>query len=279
MTVEELIKSGTDILGRERKLEVEVLLASVLHKDRVYLHIHPEEIVSLDNVKIYREGVEKLKENYPFHYLLGKKEWMGYDFKVTEGVLIPREDTRILLEGILSLKGEVKGPLMEVGTGSGILPALIKKEWPEMEIYTVEREAIPYEISGENFRELGVDIERYQGDFLTPLINEGVKGDVLFSNPPYIEGKVFKDLEEEVKKEPEAALVGGEDGLSYYRRFREEYDQVLVPGGYLLLEIGWDQKEAVKKVMEGSDLNYIKCLKDDGDRDRVLVFKRKKGLL
>ena len=81
-----------------------------------------------------------------------------------------------------------------------------------------------------------------------------------------------------MRHEPGEALFGGADGLSYYRRFREDYREVLVPGGYLLLEIGWKQKASVRQILEDGELTYVECLRDDGGRDRVMIFKRKKGL-
>ena len=278
MTIYDLLKEGK----RKAKAvgycgtEVEDLLADVLNKERVYLHMYGDENVDSSIENIFLEKIAMLEAGYPFHYVMGKKEWMELDFLVTEATLIPREDTRILLEAILSLKDKLKNSvLVEIGTGSGILPVLVKKNWEESQVYTVEVCEATLAVAKENFKNHHVDITVFNGDFLEPVKEKGITCNVLFSNPPYISKEEIEVLDDSVKKEPYGALYGGEDGLDYYRRLGNEYPMVLNKEGYLIVEIGWLQGPAVKEIFKSKGLTYVATLKDDGQRDRVIMMQRK----
>lgn len=277
MTILELLKTGK-LRGKAvgyKGTEIEALLGKLLNKDRVYLHMYPEDLVSEETCSLFLNQIMELEVGVPFHYVMGHKEWMGLDFTVTKDTLIPREDTRILLEGILSLKEAFKAPIIvEIGTGSGILPVLVKKNWEKATVYTVEISAKTLAIAKENFNNHAVFIHAFNGDFLEPIKKEAISCDILFSNPPYISGEEMDDLEAVVKKEPHGALFGGIDGLNYYRRLANEYDAVLKKGGYLLTEIGWQQGMSVKNIFEEKGLTHIATLKDDGNRDRVIIMQR-----
>lgn len=259
------------------KLEHQVLLATVLKLRRVDLHIHPEKEMKAREVSEFLQLIEELHHGAPLSYLTGVKEWMGLDFKVERGVLIPREDTRILLEAILDLKSIVgeTATLMEIGTGSGILPTLLKKSWGESQIYTVEKEATPLRVSRENFSKHQVKIISLEGDLVEPLVARGVNGEILFSNPPYISLEEFEDLDISVKKEPYEALVGEENGLEFYYKIAHAYPRVLKKNGFVVVEIGYQQGASVRRIFEERGLTFLKLLKDDGNRDRVIVCQRK----
>lgn len=256
------------------RLEAEVILASILKKERVYLHININE--ELDNLVTndFLKKIDELLDNKPLQYITGSQEWMGLDFMVNEQVLIPREDTRILLEQILILKEKIEKPTMvEIGTGSGILPVLIKKNWEEAKIFVTEINESTFSIAIENFQKHNVEVQAFNCDFLEEIKKNNIKADILFSNPPYISEKEYLELDKEVKNEPYLALVGGKDGLEYYRRLAEEYIDVVAARAYILIEIGWQQYEYVRSIFEKKGLKFIGIFKDDGDRDRVLVME------
>ncbi|WP_088369040.1 peptide chain release factor N(5)-glutamine methyltransferase [endosymbiont 'TC1' of Trimyema compressum] len=256
--------------------EVEAILADVLNKERVYLHMHGEKNVDSLIESTFLKKIDMLEAGYPFHYVMGKKEWMGLDFLVNEATLIPREDTRILLEAILSLKDKASNPvLVEIGTGSGILPVLVKKNWEDSVIYTVEVNETTLAVAKANFKNHHVEIRALKGDFLEPLKERNITCKVLFSNPPYISKEEMEVLDASVKKEPYGAFFGGEDGLDYYRRLSNEYSLVLEKSGYLIVEIGWLQGLAVKEIFESKGLIHVATFKDDGNRDRVIMMQRK----
>ena len=258
------------------KLDAEVILANLLDKDRVYLHINAKNELDDRIIEKFERNIDELINNKPLQYITGKQEWMGLSFKVDENVLIPREDTRILLEQILELKDIYKAPtIIEIGTGSGILPVLIKKNWSDARVIATEISKETLKVARENFDYHGVEIESFNCDFLEDIRNNGIKGDIIFSNPPYISEEEYRELEEEVKKEPYGALVGGTDGLDYYRRLAKEYKDVVDDHAYIILELGWQQYEAARQILEEKGLKFKGIYKDDGNRDRVLVMEHK----
>ncbi len=276
MNIEDILKKAQNKLKNTHygKLEAEVILANLLKKERVYLHINNKEELD-DLIKdVFLKNIDELINNKPLQYITGKEEWMGLTFKVNENVLIPREDTRILLEQILKFKDILNFPtILEIGTGSGILPVLIKKNWPEARVVVTEISKDTLNVARENFQEHNIDIESYNCDFLDDIIINNIKADIIFSNPPYISEVEYLELDEAVKNEPYGALVGGTDGLNYYRRLAEEYLEVVKDHSYILLELGWQQYEDVRNIFEKKGLRFIGIYKDDGNRNRVLVME------
>ncbi len=276
MNIFDLIKEAQLKLGNTNygRLEAEVILAKLLNKDRVYLHINIKEELNENIVNEFFKNINELLNNKPLQYIIGNQEWMGLDFIVNDKVLIPREDTRILLEQLLLLKKKIKEPIMvEIGTGSGILPVLIKKNWPETKIFATEISFETLNVARENFRKHNVEIESFNCDFLESIKNNHIKADIIFSNPPYISEEEFMELDPEVKREPYSALVGGKDGLDYYRRLAEEYNEVVGNVAYILIELGYEQYEVVRNIFENKGLKFIGIYKDDGNRNRVLVME------
>lgn len=276
MNIEDILKEAQNKLKNTQygKLEAEVILANLLNKERVYLHINNKKELDDRIIDIFGSSIDELINNKPLQYITGKQEWMGLTFKVNENVLIPREDTRILLEQILKFKEKLEVPIiLEIGTGSGILPVLVKKNWPQAKVICTEISKDTLKVAKENFLQHNVEIESYNCDFIDDIRVNGIKVDIIFSNPPYISEEEYLELEEEVKREPYGALVGGTDGLDYYRRLAEEYTDVVRDRAYIILELGWQQYERVRNIFEGKGLKFIGIFKDDGNRNRVLVME------
>ncbi|KAF0092257.1 MAG: release factor glutamine methyltransferase [Fusobacteria bacterium] len=276
MNIEDILKKAHSKLRNTQygKLEAEVILANLLNKERVYLHINNKEELDDRIIDSFESNVEELINNKPLQYITGKQEWMGLSFKVNENVLIPREDTRILLEQILKFKDTFELPIiLEIGTGSGILPVVLKKNWPQARLIVTEISKDTLEVARENFKQHNVEIKSYNCDFLDDIKANSIKADIIFSNPPYISEEEYLELDEEVKREPYGALVGGTDGLDYYRRLAEEYIDVVRDRAYILLELGCQQYEIVRKILEEKGLKFIGIYKDDGNRNRVLVME------
>lgn len=276
MNIEDIIKKSREKLNNTPygKLEAEVILANLLDKDRVYLHINNKEELDDRIIKLFESSLDDLIKNKPLQYITGYQEWMGLVFRVDENVLIPREDTRILLEQILEFKNIIEKPtILEIGTGSGILPVLIKKNWPEARLIVTEISKDTLKVASENFKKHNVEIESYNCDFLNDVKLNDIKADIIFSNPPYISEEEYLELDEEVKREPYGALVGGQDGLYYYRRLAVEYIDVVKERAYILVELGWQQYEMVRNIFEEKGLKFIGIYKDDGNRNRVLVME------
>ncbi len=215
------------------------------------------------------EKAKKRATGYPLQYILGEWEFYGLPFKVKEGVLIPRPDTEILVEQLLSLAKE-GDRVLDLCTGSGCIAITAAKHGLKTIAVELSREA--FAIASENARLNGVEIT---------LINDNAFGfekrvgecDFIVSNPPYLTKAEMAELQREVTFEPRMALDGGEDGLMFYRYIEEKYYPVLKNGGYLLFEIGYKQADALCQMLE-ERYTDIRIVKDYGGNDRVCIARK-----
>ena len=224
-------------------------------------------------LEAYRHLLEKRARHIPLQQLTGSADFYGRDFSVDDHVLIPRYDSETLIEAILP---ELKegDHLLDIGTGSGclILTLLLENE-------TVR--GLAADISDKALLKAGQNAEKWQVtdriSFIKSDLFSNIPGeyDIILSNPPYIRTDVIKGLAPEVRDhEPLTALDGGEDGLDIYRRLIPEALNHLKVGGKLFLEIGYDQGESVRQLMESAGFSEVRLIKDLGGNDRVLWGKR-----
>ncbi len=282
--VAEILKLGARDLeegGIETpKLDAEVILSNLLQVDRVKLHIYPEREISREICKKFWQAVEKRKKAMPIQYIIGKKEFMGLEFCLEEGVLIPRNDTEILVEKILDLYEKhfagQKVRILDMGVGSGAIAVSLAKYISFAQVYGVDISAKAMELARKNSTRHGV-AERtkfLQGDLFAGLKGLDLEGsfDFIVSNPPYIARDIIKGLDRQVADyEPIIALDGGRDGLDFYRRIIKEAPLYLGDGGWIGLEIGYDQGDQVKKLLQGANFVGIDLIKDLAGLDRVLI--------
>ena len=248
-----------------------------------YLFGMTDEINDKEAEERYKELIQKRKEHVPLQYILGTQEFMGYTFKVTPDVLIPRADTETVLEEVLDQLKQSKKPdtILDICTGSGCIAislALILK--PEVCV-------------GTDISEKALKIAKANGENLAPMVKfiqsdlfENVTGsyDLIISNPPYITTEECGKLMPEVKDyEPMLALDGKEDGLYFYKKIIKEAKNYLNPQGMLAFEIGYDQGEAVKNLMEAQDFACVEIKKDLAGLDRQekenKMFDKLEGLV
>ncbi|MBQ8297554.1 MAG: peptide chain release factor N(5)-glutamine methyltransferase [Ruminococcus sp.] len=213
-----------------------------------------------------REMVEKRAQGYPLQYILGEWEFYGYTFRVGEGVLIPRPDTETLVEQVLDIcrENQLKAPrIADLCSGSGCIAVTLKKELPDAEIYAVElsEKALPY--LRENARLNEVHINIIGGDVLSGQTAAGLCGlDIIVSNPPYLTGKDMTMLQTEVSHEPQMALMGGGDGLDFYRTITPLWRNSLRDGGFIAYEFGLNQDEAVSSILKENGFDNIQLRQD-----------------
>lgn len=279
-TVGELISRTTRFFQdkgiEQARLDAEVLLGEILELERIQLYVRFDQPLEESEVARYREWIKIRAEGMPTAYILGKKEFMGYSFRVTPDVLIPRPDTEILVEAGLRYLEKIEEPhFLDICTGSGaILISLLKKMASAKGIGT-DISAKALEIAKENAKSLDVN-ERsgfLQGNLLEPIGDRKVHG--IFSNPPYIPTEDLKSLQREVQKEPMLALDGGIDGLDFYRRLLEQSENHLLPEGFLMMEVGIGQAEDICKIAEKTGWNKKEDpIFDYGGISRVVVFDR-----
>jgi release factor glutamine methyltransferase len=207
--------------------------------------------------------------------MLGECEFMGYVFKVREGVLIPRPDTEVLVENVISrVKERGYRRICDVCTGSGIIGITVAKECEETEVLCLDISSVALETAMENAKNLGVSerVEVVFSDLLGYALERELRFDVIVSNPPYIRTSDIGGLMADVKEyEPFEALCGGEDGLEFYRKITEQSMMLLRKEGMLAFEIGYDQRADVMNILADKGFGNISAAKDLSGNDRVVL--------
>lgn len=216
------------------------------------------------------EMLAKRLDRQPLQYILGEWEFCGITFKVGPGVLIPRQDTELLVETALPiLKNTAEKSVFDLCAGSGCIgTALAKLTDADVTFFEKSDDALRY--LKENLRLNGVSAEVRQCDVLL-LPPDGITADMIVCNPPYIRSDVVKTLEPEVKREPITALDGGRDGLTFYRSIAVNWKSALKRGGCLIFEIGFDQEKEVVEIMKTAGFSDVSCKKDLCGNPRVVL--------
>lgn len=256
----------------EAKLDARLILEYVCHTDRNDLLVHSERPVSGTEAASIEALAAKRAARIPFAYLTGEQEFMGLSFLVNEHVLIPRQDTEILVEEVM--RGMWDGMrILDVCTGSGCILLSLLHYSNECSGMGTDLSKDALKVAVQNAARLGLDAEFVQGDLFEKV--EG-KFDLIVSNPPYIKSSVIPELMEEVKScEPLMALDGHEDGLFFYRRLIAEAGQYLQDGGQLFFEIGYDQAEAVSGMLRSAGYGKVEVIRDYAGLDRVVKSEKK----
>lgn len=260
------------------RLDAEVLLCAVLDKSRIQLYTNFDEPLEEQELKQYRGYVARRAAREPVAYILGHKGFLQYDFKVTKDTLIPRPETELLVEQLVSLNRD-RGPvrILDLGCGSGAIIDSLLAELPEARGMGVDISPGAAAVTRENAQSLGVGdrLETVVSDLYEKVPREE-KFQVLVSNPPYIPEGDLAGLQAEVHREPRRALDGGRDGLDFYRRILRDLWSYLDPEGMAAFEIGQGQGEDVARLCREAGLDCVKVRKDYGDMDRM-VFAAKGG--
>lgn len=252
----------------EYVLDARLLLEHVCDTNRNTLLVHPDLEVTAEQEKLYKDGIGKRAMRIPLQHILGEQDFMGLTFLVNEHVLIPRQDTEILVEEAMKYLHDGMR-VLDMCTGSGcILLSLLH--------YSNDCTGVGADLSQEALEVALSNAERLEEknvSFVHSNLFENVEGtfDIIVSNPPYIATEEIESLMPEVKDhEPRMALDGTADGLFFYRRIVEDASKYLCPGGYLLFEIGCDQANAVTKLMEEAGYKEVEVIKDYAGLDRVV---------
>ena len=219
------------------------LLAHVLGEQRLHLLLRCQEKLPLASYDNYQRLIARRAAREPLQYIVGSQEFMGLTLAVRPGVLIPREDTAVVVQQALHRLPH-GGTVLDVGTGSGAIALAIKHLLPDAQVTAVDISPHAVALASDNARACGLDIEILQGDGFAPV--HGRRFDVIVSNPPYIPSRELPHLQQEVQDEPALALDGGADGLDFYRRLFGQAPQHLKPAGHLVVELGDHQAQDVK---------------------------------
>ena len=256
------------------RLEAELLLAATLDLDRVGLYVNFERPLDSSELAAFREQVQRRAKGEPVQYILGETEFWSLPFTVSPAVLVPRADTEVLVEEALS---RIEGPvhLLDVGTGSGAIAVAMAHEKPEIQVTALDCSEEALHVARGNAERNGV-AERVS--CLAGDLAELPPGPfaMVVSNPPYIPTADCEQLMTEVRDhEPRLALDGGEDGLTAYRQLTSQSGEILLAGGWLLVEVGIGQAEDVVALFEAAGLAEISSRDDYAGIPRVVAGRKK----
>lgn len=274
MTYREAVEFGTKCLTDagvpDAALDAWYLLQMVCKIERSYYYVHGEEDITQDAQKEYEIAVQKRAEHIPLQYIIGEQEFMGLRFKVNSNVLIPRQDTETLVEQVLKIvKPGMK--VLDLCTGSGCVLISVLKNAPELTGMGSDISKTALLVAKENAKLHEVDAEWVRSDLFDNITETF---DVIMANPPYIPtGEILSLMPEVWDFEPENALDGGADGLDFYRKIAGQVKDYLNPGGYVYMEIGYDQGEAVSELMRNAGFTEVEVIKDLARNDRVVKGK------
>jgi len=258
----------------EAENEIRLILAHLLKIPPLRVYFYEEELPK-DIVRRFQEILEGRLKGVPLAYLLGEVEFFGYRFFVSPGVLIPRPETEILVEAVLETLPCRPARLVELGVGSGVISLTLALECPDFRVFGVESSSAALKVACKNrkYWDLEEKVFFIQGDWLEPL-RKGPFFEAIVSNPPYIAPEEWSELPPEVKDhEPKEALLAEEHGLAFIRRTLEQAPDYLRPGGYVFLEIGYNQTSLVASVAKGLDYR-ITFKRDFLGFKRVLVARK-----
>lgn len=271
MKYEALYRLGTEKLKaaqiEEAALDARLLLEDACGTDRNYLLSHGDEPVTEGQYQCYVNYIEKRSHHVPLQHILGYQEFMGLRFKVTPDVLIPRQDTEILVEEVMRNLHDGMH-ILDMCTGSGCILLSLLKYSNDCVGAGVDLSSKALLVAEENARALLLEAEFIKGDLFE---NVSGKYEIIVSNPPYIPSKVIPTLMEEVKDyDPLMALDGKEDGLYFYREIIRQAGEYLYPGGMLFFEIGCEQAADVSKYMKEAGFREVTVCQDLSGLDRVV---------
>jgi release factor glutamine methyltransferase len=278
-SVSEILREATQILDSagvpEARREAGSLLSFILHKDRTFLISHAEDPIDDESLSSYREVVERRASGEPLQYITGVQDFFGREFRVTPDVLIPRPETELLVEAALEFSGS---SLCDVGTGSGCIAVTLLCELPEARAVAIDKSPAALEIARLNAGTLAVSDRAtfVMSDCFDALDPSEFQFDLIASNPPYVAEAIVAGLQREVRDhEPMIALSPGPDGLSMIRRLLRDAPPFLKPSGHLIMEIGFDQGEAVQRLVNEKQWHLVGLRPDLQGIPRIVILRKK----
>lgn len=252
------------------RFDAEILMAYVLESKRSFLYANPELELPANRSEIFKRLVKRRAAGHPVSYLVESCEFWSLPLKVSPAVLIPRPDTERLVEAaLLKIPREADWRIADLGTGSGAIALAIASERKKCEIHATDISSEAIEVAHDNARRLGYGhIQFHCGSWSKPL-----KGrfHLVLSNPPYIDGNDRHLKEGDLRFEPRSALTPGPDGLSAIREISQSAREMLVDGGWLMFEHGWEQGPASRQILMDTGFTAIETHQDLQGHDRVTV--------
>ncbi|HDO1328233.1 TPA: peptide chain release factor N(5)-glutamine methyltransferase [Aeromonas veronii] len=261
--------------GESPRADADVLLCHLLGCRRSYLMTWPERELDAAQQATLQTWLARRLNGEPIAHLVGEREFWSLPLKVSPATLIPRPDTEVLVEQALTRIPQGPCAVLDLGTGTGAIALALKSERPELDVWAVDRMADAAALARENSAALGLPIEVRDGSWFEPLgepdRDETPRFAVIVSNPPYIDGADPHLEQGDVRFEPRSALVADDAGLADIRHIVAHAPAYLLTDGWLLLEHGWDQGEAVRQLLRDGGYREVATVRDYGDNDRVTL--------
>jgi len=257
---------------REPKLAARLLLQGATGWSHANLITQTREVLGTQTLRQFDGMVQRALAHEPIHYILGEREFYDRSFNVTPDVLIPRPETEILVEQSLAfLRGFACPSVLDIGTGSGVIAITIAAELEKAQVMATDISSSALVVAEQNAEKFGVQprIEFMEGDLAA-----GSRGrfDLIVSNPPYVKAADFHELEIQVRlNEPKSALIGGTDGLDFYRAIFSLAPKFLKDTGAVAVEFGAGQCEQIKEITSKNGFDVIEVRKDLAGLDRTLL--------
>ncbi|WP_312152935.1 peptide chain release factor N(5)-glutamine methyltransferase [Pseudomonas sp.] len=250
------------------RLDAELLLAAALGKSRSYLHTWPERIVSSEAAQVFADFLSRRRAGEPVAYILGQQGFWKLDLEVAPHTLIPRPDTELLVETALELLPATPARMLDLGTGTGAIALALASERPAWQVVAVDRIDAAVALAERNRQRLQLNNVHVRTSHWYDAL-DGERFDLIISNPPYIRAEDPHLVAGDVRFEPSSALVAGQDGLDDLRVIIAQAPGHLLPGGWLLLEHGYDQAADVRELLSQQGFGDVCSRIDLGGHERI----------
>ena len=276
MNIENILNEGIDILQKNKianpQLDSEILLSNSIKRDKKHIILNPKEVLNSEQLGKFKSLIERRKKGEPIAYLINKKEFWKDEFFVNKDVLIPRPDSELIIEQVLKIYSkDDQLQILDIGTGSGCILLSILKERSNFYGTGIDISKKSINVSKLNAKQLNLTNRVKFFHSSVDNFNNG-KYDIIVSNPPYIEQLSLKYLEKDVVNfEPKLALSGGFDGFSKIRKVINKASILIKKNGKFILEIGFNQKNKVIKILKEEGFYVNKAIKDYGNNDRCII--------
>ena len=276
MNIENVLNEGISILQKNKianpQLDSEILLSNSIKRDKKHIILNPKEVLNSEQLGKFKNLIERRKKGEPIAYLINKKEFWKDEFFVNKDVLIPRPDSELIIEQVLKIYSkDDQLQILDIGTGSGCILLSILKERSNFYGTGIDISKKSINVSKFNAKQLNLTNRVKFFHSSVDNFNNG-KYDIVVSNPPYIEQLSLKYLEKDVVNfEPKLALSGGFDGFSKIRKVINKTSNLIKKNGKFILEIGFNQKNKVIKILKEEGFYVNKAIKDYGNNDRCII--------
>lgn len=276
-SINDILRYGESFLKEvtpDYLIDAKLLLENILDVDSIYIFMHRDDILNEQKEKEYKALLERRKTGEPLQYIVGHQSFMGLDFDVAPGVLIPRSDTEVLVETVINQNNFTAPRILDIGSGSGAIHVSLAYYIKDANLVTVDISVEAIEIASKNARKLEV-YDRI--DYINSNLFDKVDGrfDIIVSNPPYIPTKVIDGLQKELFHEPRIALDGGNDGYDFYRRIIDEGRAYLNTNGLMAFEVGHDQSLTIQNLFKEAGYHSIEIINDLSGIGRVVIARIK----